>query len=204
MRHFSSHHSVDDVTHLPWGWINTMHNLCSTDFHDFFNVFFFFQVCLPYVPATSTQVAHVMKLLNGRSGTLVDLGSGDGRIVSFSMASFNSLWPIDAIWRQRSGSTLTQVMAFCLPAPSHYLNQCWLIICEVQRHHIRTISLEMPQPSITKICLKITYLKFHSNFSGANELTHCGPVMSIFNSEVLWHPADMRVISQWVSKLLLG
>ena len=28
----------------------------------------------------------------------------------------------------------------------------------------------MPQPSVTKISLKITYLKFHSNFPGANEL----------------------------------
>ena len=28
---------------------------------------------------------------------------------------------------------------------------------------------EMPQPAITKICLKITNLKFHSNFPGANE-----------------------------------
>ena len=44
----------------------------------------------------------------------------------------NSLWPSDAIWRQRSGSTLTQVMAYCLTAPSHYLNQCWLIISKVQ------------------------------------------------------------------------
>ena len=46
----------------------------------------------------------------------------------------NSLWPSDAIWRQRSWSTLAQVMACCLTAPSHYLNQCWLIISEVQRH----------------------------------------------------------------------
>ena len=30
--------------------------------------------------------------------------------------------------RQRSGSILAQVMACCLLAPSHYLNQCWLII----------------------------------------------------------------------------
>ena len=35
--------------------------------------------------------------------------------------------------------------------------------------HIRAISQEMPQPSITKICLKITCLKFHSNFPGAIE-----------------------------------
>ena len=46
----------------------------------------------------------------------------------------NSLWPSDARWWQRSGSTLAQVMAWCLTAPSHYLNQCWLIISEVQWH----------------------------------------------------------------------
>ena len=39
----------------------------------------------------------------------------------------NSLWPSDAIWSHRSGSTLAQVMACCLTTPSHYLNQCWLI-----------------------------------------------------------------------------
>ena len=37
--------------------------------------------------------------------------------------------------------------------------------------HIRAISQEMPQPSITKFRLKITYLNFHSNFPGTNELT---------------------------------
>ena len=46
----------------------------------------------------------------------------------------NSLWPSDTIWRHRSGSTLVQVMACCLTAPSHYLNQCWLIISKVQRY----------------------------------------------------------------------
>ena len=40
------------------------------------------KVCLPFVPATTTQVSNVMKLLQGRKGLLVDLGSGDGRIVS--------------------------------------------------------------------------------------------------------------------------
>ena len=39
---------------------------------------------------------------------------------------FNSLGPSDAIWQQRSGSPLAQVMACCLMAPSHYLHQCWL------------------------------------------------------------------------------
>ena len=45
---------------------------------------------------------------------------------------FNFLWPSDTIWQQTSGSTLAQVMAWCLTAPSHYLNQCWLIISEVK------------------------------------------------------------------------
>ena len=44
------------------------------------------------------------------------------------MWNVNSLWPGHAIWQHKSGSTLDQVMACCLTAPSHYLNQCWLII----------------------------------------------------------------------------
>ena len=39
----------------------------------------------------------------------------------------NSLWPNDGIWRHRSGPTLVQVIAYCLMAPSHYLNHCCLI-----------------------------------------------------------------------------
>eukprot|EP00095_Tigriopus_kingsejongensis_P004388 maker-scaffold1394_size43558-snap-gene-0.8 protein:Tk04388 transcript:maker-scaffold1394_size43558-snap-gene-0.8-mRNA-1 annotation:"protein fam173b" len=39
------------------------------------------RVCLPYVPATTAQVENVYKALSGRRGTLVDIGSGDGRIV---------------------------------------------------------------------------------------------------------------------------
>ena len=46
----------------------------------------------------------------------------------------NSLGPSDAIWWQRSGSPLAQVMACSLMAPSHYLNQCWLIISKVEWH----------------------------------------------------------------------
>ena len=44
------------------------------------------------------------------------------------------LRPGDAIWRHRSMSTLAQIMACCLTAPSHYLNQCWLMISEVLWH----------------------------------------------------------------------
>ena len=48
--------------------------------------------------------------------------------------SINSLWPSDLIRRLASRSTLAQVMACCLMTPSHYLNQCWLMISEVLWH----------------------------------------------------------------------
>ena len=80
-----------------------------------------------------------------------------------SFALINTLWPSDAIWRQRSGSTLVQVMACFLMAPSQYLNQCWLIISEVQWHsycgnftiHASTINHQNPfGHCISKISFK--------------------------------------------------
>ncbi|GFR31101.1 ATP synthase subunit C lysine N-methyltransferase, partial [Trichonephila clavata] len=41
----------------------------------------FRRICLPYVPATDNQIQHVISLLKTRKGNLIDLGSGDGRIV---------------------------------------------------------------------------------------------------------------------------
>ena len=86
--------------------------------------------------------------------------------------SINSLWPSDAIWRQRSRSTLAQVMACWLTAPSHYLNQCWLIITKVLWHSFATVSQQLPKPSISEISFEIGYLKFYSDPPGANELKH--------------------------------
>ena len=56
----------------------------------------------------------------------------------------HSLWPSDAIWQLRSGSTLIQVMACCLTAPSHYLNQCWLIISKAQWPVFRAKMKKLP------------------------------------------------------------
>ena len=50
------------------------------------------------------------------------------RSVFLNYPIINSVWPSGAILWQRSGSTLAQVMACCLTAPSQYLNQCWQII----------------------------------------------------------------------------
>ena len=85
--------------------------------------------------------------------------------------TINSLKPIDAIWWHRTRSTLVQVLACCLTAPSHYLNQCWLIISRVH-WHMRAIWHKTPQPSITNITLKIIYQNFNSNLPGFNELNN--------------------------------
>ena len=60
-------------------------------------------------------------------------------IHSFHIRAINSLGPSDAIWRWRSWATLVQIMACCLTAPSHYLNQCWLIIRKALWHSSKDI-----------------------------------------------------------------
>jgi hypothetical protein len=50
----------------------------------------FRRVCLPYVPATNQQIANVIKLLKKypNASPIVDLGSGDGRVVCFCFIFF--------------------------------------------------------------------------------------------------------------------
>ena len=87
---------------------------------------------------------------------------------------FNSLWPSDTIRWQGTESTLAQVMACCLMAPSHYLNQCWLIMkgsATITRGQFTRDNLAINYWS-TEISLKISYLNFYSNLPGANKLTH--------------------------------
>ena len=66
--------------------------------------------------------------------TYVDLSRKMSWSIRLRAQDINSLWPSDTIWQHKSESTLVKVMACCLTAPSHYLNQCWLIISEVQWH----------------------------------------------------------------------
>ena len=82
---------------------------------------------------------------------------------------FSKKQPGDAICGHWSGSTLAQVTPFCLIAPRHHLN---VDLSSVRSSgiHLSAILQEMPQPSATEVSLKITYLNFCSNISGANEL----------------------------------
>ena len=108
---------------------------------------------------------------------LVDKKTSDTLWGEAPVGGSDAIWPSDAIWRFRSGSALAQVMACCLLAPSHYLNQCWLTISE--GNHLRAISQKIPLISINEINWKITYIKFHSNLTGANELSPCSAMPTI-------------------------
>ena len=84
----------------------------------------------------------------------------------------NSLWPSDTIWWHH-GSDGTKP----LPEPMLTDYQWSPVTFILGQFH------EMPQPSVTKIRFKITYLKFHSNFPGVNELNWT----SDWKIQNMWH-----------------
>ena len=51
--------------------------------------------------------------------------------LKITYSNINALWHSDAIWWHWSESTLARIMACCLAAPRHRLNQCGLILSEV-------------------------------------------------------------------------
>ena len=62
------------------------------------------------------------------SCNLLRLHNIHANLIDIPLHFINSLWPSDDTWQHGTWSTLVQVMACCLTAPSHYLNQCWLTI----------------------------------------------------------------------------
>ena len=80
----------------------------------------------------------------------------------------NSLWPGDVIWWQWSGSTLALVIACCLTAPSHHLNQCWHLICQVLCH---SILQQVPKLPFSIMTLKIIRLWLLPHLLGVNRHT---------------------------------
>ena len=68
------------------------------------------------------------------------------------------------------GPRFNQVMACCLVAPSHYLNQSWLIIGEVLWHSPEDNFTGMLTISILDISLKITNLGLQTHHPWYKEL----------------------------------
>ena len=130
-------------------------------------------------------------------------------------SQFNSLWPSDSIWQQRSGSTLAQVMAWCLTAPSHYLNQCWLIISEVQwqlyegnfARDASTINHQnLSENYISKISFKFPrgqWVKKKLNYFSHLMLTHNLQIHSCIDDKKIklwiWSFRYIQLQCRWVS-----
>ena len=81
---------------------------------------------------------------------------------------FNSLWPSNTIQHQRTSLNLVQVMAWCLTAPSNYLNQYLLNINKILWHSFQ--GTWIVKISIPKSCLKFTHFKSQPHLPGKNEL----------------------------------
>ena len=118
------------------------------------SVLFFFLVSLVIndsmilnAPLWGSNIQNGYQDLSKHHSVIFDHNIQSGAAVTW----FNSFGPNDAIWRQRSGSTLAQVMACCQTASVRSSDI-----------HLRASSQEITQPSITEIIWKINkYLKFH-------------------------------------------
>ena len=115
-----------------------------------------------------------------------------------------SLWPCGAIWWQRSGSKLAPVMASCLTAASHYLNQCWIVISEPLWHSLAgnfTVNAQYTYP----MCLKIINLRLQLLLPGANGL-NCKPqpMYNNISPEQTWFLCCKGLLidrAEWVNSL---
>ena len=108
----------------------------------------------------------------------------------------NSLWPSDSIWQRRSGSTLAQVRAWCLTAPSHYQKKKTMLTGELWNLVVFTggqIQEEMLKIYILNMMFKITSLKLLPYIPGLNELSR--QVASFISKGEIYLPAINRMES---------
>ena len=94
----------------------------------------------------------------------------------------NSWWPSSTKWQHWS-----RPMAWCLTAPSHYLNQCWLFISEVVWHLHESNFTTCVKAYILYNGIEKYTLKLLPHLAEANELTHwsLGDAAIILNVESL-------------------
>ena len=74
---------------------------------------------------------HTQKFNSCYSYRILQQGFSKSVILNKLTNCFKALWHSDIIGWHITGPTSVQAIALCLTAPSHYLNQCWLIIREV-------------------------------------------------------------------------
>uniref|UniRef100_A0A665WFI6 FATP synthase c subunit lysine N-methyltransferase n=1 Tax=Echeneis naucrates TaxID=173247 RepID=A0A665WFI6_ECHNA len=114
------------------------------------------KICLPFVPATTAQVDNVFAVLRARTGTLVDIGSGDGRIViaaakhGFQASGFElNPW---LVWYSRYKAWREGVRC----STSFHISDLWKLCTILQYCHFWSPSNGKFCLSCTAICIVLT------------------------------------------------
>ena len=84
------------------------------------------------------------------------------------------MWTSDAIWRHRSGLTLTPVKASCRQATGHCLIQYWFMMTETLLHSFESNSTKILKIVFTKTCLKTKHSKSQPHLLQASALNMPG------------------------------
>ena len=109
--------------------------------------------------------------------------------------SMKLLWLSDAMWWHRFGSTLAQVMACCLAAPSQYRNQCWPSINEVPRHLNQRNFTVSAQATVLYHGLEIVLLKLTVACSG---IAPCLAIRAVMWGEEWWLRSTSEIcLKKW-------
>ena len=101
--------------HLPWETTEFSGHLIQVSLHTHTHTYI-------YIYNSTTINLRCHYDLDIKTSEVETIRARCQRKMTWQDSTINSLRPGDTIWRHRSGSTLTQVMACCLTAPSHYLN----------------------------------------------------------------------------------
>ena len=96
----------------------------------------------------------------------------------------------DDTWWHRSGSTLSQVMVWSLVAPSHYLDQCWLIIDRVL-YNLRPISREVLNISICDTSLTRPTLERRKTLGHLRSINR-NMIIHFANQSQTWQPLKIK------------
>ena len=122
---------------------------------------------------------------------VVSIGSGHGLLPDDTKPSTESklTWDYWERWSYMSSKIiffffLVQVMACCLKAPSHYLNQCWLIITKVQWCSSEgNFARDITAISYLNWLEKFFFLRVYRNLPRANELNSWALSVKLLSGE---------------------
>ena len=100
----------------------------------------------------------------------------------------NLLMSGDDLWHYRM-STSDQILAYCLMAPNHYMNQSWLIAYRPLRIYFNATGINIQAFSLNKLYLKMLASKFKPLWYDLNVVILMGATIQLSHGMILftWH-----------------